>query len=59
MGRGNPNWIRAARERRELALRHEDSTHALSVGGVVFAALLGVAIAFVVIGIARSRSGEP
>ena len=56
MGRGNPNWIRAAKERRALALRNEQSTP-LSVGGFILAALVGVAIALVIIGVARSRRG--
>jgi hypothetical protein len=56
MGRGNPNWIRAAKERRALALRNEQSK-ALSVGGFILAALVGVAIALVIIGVARSRRG--
>lgn len=59
MGRGNPNWIRAAKERRALALRNEQSERELGVGKFIVAALLGVAIAVVIIGIARSRPGEP
>lgn len=57
MGRGNPNWIRAAKERRALALRDERSKP-LSVGGFILAALVGVAIARVIIGVARSTRGE-
>ncbi len=57
MGRGNPNWIRAAKERRALALRSVQSKPELSVGGFILATLLGAAIAMVVIGIARSRGG--
>ena len=53
MGRGNPNWIRAAKERRALALQAKP----LSVGGFILAALVGVAITLVVIGVARSRRG--
>lgn len=56
MGRGNPNWIRAAKERRSLALRN-DQAKPLSVGGFILAALVGVAIALVIIGVARSRRG--
>ena len=56
MGRGNPNWIRAAKERRELALRNEQPK-GLSVGGFILATLLGAAIAFVIIALARSRRG--
>jgi hypothetical protein len=58
MGRGNPNWIRAAKERRALALRNQTAKRELSVGGFILAALLGAAIALVIIGIARSRRGE-
>ena len=57
MGRGNPNWIRAAKERRALAVRNTEATPAISIGGFVLAALLGAAIALVVIGLARSRGG--
>ena len=57
MGRGNPNWIRAAKERRALALRNAQSKTELSVGGFILAALLGAAIAMVVIGVARARRG--
>ena len=57
MGRGNPNWIRTAKERRALALRNAESTPELSVGRFILAALLGAAISMVVIGIARSRRG--
>jgi hypothetical protein len=57
MGRGNPNWIRAAKERRALALRNAQSQPELSVGGFVLAALLGAAIALVVLGVARLRRG--
>ena len=56
MGRGNPNWIRAAKERRELALRTESKSE-LSVGGFLLATLLGAAIALVIIAVARSRRG--
>jgi hypothetical protein len=56
MGRGNPNWIRAAKERRALALRNEPPKQ-LSVGAFILATLLGVAIALVIIGVARSRRG--
>jgi hypothetical protein len=55
MGRGNPNWIRAAKERRALALRSEQSRTGLSLGGFILAALLGAAIAMVIIGVVRSR----
>jgi hypothetical protein len=55
MGRGNPNWIRAAKERRALALRNDPSKGELSVGGFILAALLGAAIALIIIGVARSR----
>ncbi len=55
MGRGNPNWIRAAKERRALAVRNAPSKAELSVGGFILAALLGAAIAMVVLGVARSR----
>ena len=57
MGRGNPNWIRAAKERRALLLRNAPSKTELSVGGFILAALLGAAIAMVVIGVARARGG--
>jgi hypothetical protein len=57
MGRGNPNWIRAAKERRAFALRNAQSKPALSVGGFILAALLGAAIAMVVVGAMRSRRG--
>jgi hypothetical protein len=57
MGRGNPNWIRAAKERRALALQNEPRP-GLGLGGLLFAALLGVAIAAIMIGIARSKRGE-
>ena len=57
MGRGNPNWIRAAKERRALALRDEGAKP-LTVGGLILAALVGVAIALVIIGVARSRRGD-
>jgi hypothetical protein len=57
MGRGNPNWIRAAKERRALALRNEPES-GLSIGGLIFAAFLGVAIAAIILGIARSRRGD-
>ena len=55
MGRGNPNWIRAAKERRALARHGEQPKRELSVAGFVLAALLGAAIALVIIGIARAR----
>jgi len=55
MGRGNPNWIRAAKERRALARQAEQPTRELSVAGFVLAALLGAAIVLVIIGIARAR----
>jgi hypothetical protein len=58
MGRGNPNWIRAAKERRALALRNEQPKE-LSVGGFILASLLGAAIAIVIIALARSRRGAP
>jgi hypothetical protein len=57
MGRGNPNWIRAAKERRALALRNEQPTRGLSVGGFVLAAMIGAAIALVIIGVVRGRRG--
>jgi hypothetical protein len=44
------------KERRALALRNEQSKP-LSVGGFILAALVGVAIALVIIGVARSRRG--
>ncbi len=56
MGRGNPNWIRAAKERRELAVRNEQPKE-LSLGGFILASLLGAAIAVVIIALARSRRG--
>ena len=56
MGRGNPNWIRAAKERRALPLRTESKSE-LSVGGFLLATLLGAAIALVIIAVARSRRG--
>jgi len=56
MGRGNPNWIRAAKERRELGLRNAQPKE-LSVGGFILASLLGAAIAIVIIALARSRRG--
>lgn len=56
MGRGNPNWIRAAKERRALALRKGQSKE-LSVGGLLLATLLGAAIAFVIIALGRPRGG--
>lgn len=56
MGRGNPNWIRAAKERRELVVRSEQPKE-LSLGGFILASLLGAAIAIVIIALARSRRG--
>lgn len=56
MGRGNPNWIRAAKERRAPALRNE-SKRELSVGGFLLAALLGAVIAVVIMTV-RSKRGE-
>ena len=58
MGRGNPNWIRAAKERRALALRREQPKREVSVGGFILAALFGVAIALVIMGLARSPRSE-
>jgi hypothetical protein len=57
MGCGNPNWIRAAKERRALALRNAESKPERTVGGFILAALLGAAIAMVIIGVIRSRRG--
>ena len=57
MGRGNPNWIRAAKERRALALRNE-SKRELGVGGLLLAALLGAAIAVVIMAARAKRGGQ-
>ncbi len=46
IGRGNPKWILAAKERRELAVRNEQPRE-LSLGGFTLASLLGAAIAIV------------
>lgn len=56
MGRGNPNWIRAAKERRAMALRNESKPE-LSIGGFLLATLLGAAIALLIISVARAPRG--
>jgi hypothetical protein len=57
MGRGNPNWIRTAKERRALASRNAKPAREVRLGGFILAALLGAAIGMVIIGGARAPRG--